>query len=187
MSGTRLSLRVDGDGRFTIQNIPKGLYGLVVDRRSLPLGLVVPDQASARATIAEGRITNLEIPIIASGQLRGALFVDDNGSGEIDPGERRLEGAFLKVRALGDLAEEFEEISRATAAFGQFSFENLKPGQYELSVNHEGIIHTQTVELTEDNLFQIVPFAVGESVDDRQNDIDSIGNSTIETDTIGQA
>ena len=187
VSGTRLSLRVDGDGRFTIQNIPKGLYGLVVDRRSLPLGLVVPDQASARATIAEGRITNLEIPIIASGQLRGALFVDDNGSGEIDPGERRLEGAFLKVRALGDLAEEFEEISRATAAFGQFSFENLKPGQYELSVNHEGIIHTQTVELTEDNLFQIVPFAVGESVDDRQNDADSIGNSTIETDTIGQA
>lgn len=160
VSGTRLALNVDRDGLFTIQNIKEGLYGLVVDRRSLPLGLVVADDVSARATIAEGRITNLEIPIIASGQIRGAVFVDDNGNKLTDPGERRIEGTYIKLTSIGEDKNSFEPVTQIAASFGQYSFENLGPGQYELSVNYKGIVHTQIVELGDDNLFSIVPFAL---------------------------
>lgn len=160
VSGTRLGLQVDRDGRFTIQNIKEGLYSLVVDRRSLPLGLVVPDDVAARATVSEGRITDLEIPIIASGQVRGALFVDTNGNGETDPGETRVEGMYITLKSLSKEADDDETKTQISASFGQYSFENLTPGRYELSVNFKGIVYTQIVELNEDDLFQIAPFAL---------------------------
>jgi len=165
VSGTRLSLQVDRDGRFTIQNIPEGLYSLVVDRRSLPLGLVVADDVFARATIGEGRITDLDIPIIASGQVRGSIFVDDNGNGATDPGERRVEGMYITLKSLEDTGEtvsagDDEKVTQISASFGQYSFENLSPGRYELSVNFKGVVHTQQVELGDDNLFAIEPFAL---------------------------
>ena len=160
VSGTRLGLHVDRDGRFTIQNLQEGLYSLVIDRRSLPLGLVVPDDVAARATIAAGRITDLEIPIIASGQVRGALFLDGNGNSDIDPGEKRVEGMYITLTAKGETADVFESATQISASFGQYSFENVVPGEYELSVNFKGVVHTQTITLEEDDLFQIVPFAL---------------------------
>lgn len=172
VSGTRLSLQVDRDGRFTIQNIKEGLYSLVIDRRSLPLGLVVPEDVAARATIAEGRITDLDIPIIASGQVRGAIFVDDNANGQTDPGETRVEGMFIKLKQVpeaeasdvsletDDAAVDREPVTQISASFGQYSFENLSPGRYELSVNFKGIVYTQHVDLSEDDLFKIEPFAL---------------------------
>jgi len=178
VTGTRLGLSVDRDGRFTIQNIKKGLYGLTVDRRSLPLGLVVPDDVSARATIAEGRITDLEIPIIASGQIRGAVFVDSNANGKTDPGERRIEGTYVTLKSIGGDVEA-EPVSQIAASFGQYSFENLAPGQYELSVNFKGIVHTQMVELKEDNLFEVVPFGLP--------DEEGAGQAPIQVETIGEA
>lgn len=159
VSGTRLALNVDRDGRFTIQNMKEGLYSLVVDRRSLPLGLVVPDTVTARATIAEGRITDLQIPIIASGQVRGAIFVDENSNQSIDPGERRVEGTYISLRSLEE-TDETKALTQVSASFGQYSFENLVPGRYELTVNHGGLIYRQTVELSEDDLFQVEPFAL---------------------------
>lgn len=162
VTGTRLALGVDRDGRFTIQNIKSGLYGVTVDRRSLPLGLLVPDDVSARATIGEGRVTELQIPIVASGQIRGALFVDENGDGEATPGEHRVEGMYLSLKRVDDEAteEEAEPVSAISASFGQYSFENLAPGRYELSVNFKGIVYSQSVELTEDNLFAVQPFSL---------------------------
>ncbi len=159
VTGTRLALGVDRDGLFTIQNMRTGLYGVTVDRRTLPLGLLVPDDVSARATIGDGRVTELEIPIVASGQVRGALFVDENGDGEVTPGEHRVEGMFVSLLRVDEDAKEDEEpVSAISASFGQYSFENLSPGRYELSVNFKGVIYSRTVELGEDNLFVVRPF-----------------------------
>ncbi len=159
VTGTRLALGVDADGRFTIQNMRTGLYGVTVDRRTLPLGLLVPDDVSARATIGDGRVTELEIPIVASGQVRGALFVDENGDGDVTPGEHRVEGMFVSLLRVGEGAAEDEEpVSAVSASFGQYSFENLAPGRYELSVNFKGVIYSRSVELSEDNLFVVRPF-----------------------------
>lgn len=173
VTGTRLALGVDRDGKFTIQNIKTGLYGVAVDLRTLPLGLLVPDDVSARATIADGRVTELEIPIVASGQIRGALFVDENGDGDTTPGEQRVEGMYLSLKRV-DADDDDEAVSTISASFGQYSFENLAPGRYELSVNFKGIVLSRSVELTEDNLFVVQPFdlpadgvhGIGGEVDD---------------------
>lgn len=163
VTGTRLGLGVDRSGNFTIQNMKEGLYGLVVDRRSLPLGLLVPEASAARVTIGEGRLTEIEIPVIASGQIRGALFIDANGSGEADPGETRLEGALVSLKKAG--APDEAPVIALAATFGQYSFENLTPGDYEISTNHGGEIFSRTVTLTETGLFVVVPFGLPSGTD----------------------
>ena len=62
--GTRLGLNANRDGQFTIQNVKQGLYTVSVNKRSLPLGYMVAEDAEPRVTIGEGRRTDVDIPII---------------------------------------------------------------------------------------------------------------------------
>lgn len=157
--GTRLALKVDREGHYTIQNLREGLFNVAVDRRSLPLGYLVPEQARARATVRDGHITTLDIPVIASGQVRGSVFLDANGNGRPDTGETRLEGALLELVAMG--SGEVVRTQRA-ATFGQFGFENLDPGTYKLRIMEKGrAVQVLRVEVSEAALFVEVMLAVG--------------------------
>ncbi|MEL6244538.1 MAG: stalk domain-containing protein [Pseudomonadota bacterium] len=153
--GTRLGLRVSNEGYFTIQNVRTGLYDLSVDTRTLPLGFVVPNSAFMRATVADGRITTVDVPIIASGQVRGAIFDDANGNGDVDPGEYRYEGAKLSLVPADD--PDADPVLQHSAAFGQYAFENLSPGLYTLTIESEGHSKDVEIEITDDNLFRVEP------------------------------
>ncbi|MEO0981158.1 MAG: SdrD B-like domain-containing protein [Pseudomonadota bacterium] len=152
--GTGLALGVDRNGYYTIHNMKTGLFNIDIDRRSLPLGLLPPEDFRARATVGDGQITTLDIPLIASGQIRGAVFVDANGNGETDRGEARVEGALLSLERTD---QDGEILSSRAAAFGQFGFENLPPGDYVLRVAVAEAVHEFPVSLTEDNLFAELP------------------------------
>ena len=157
---TRLGLQVDPRGEYTIQNLPTGLYSMSVDRRTLPLGFLVPEDARLRATIADGRVTDLDIPIIASGQVRGTVFDDLNGNGAVDAGETRHEGARMTLERINDAESEDEDEpnQQYAAGFGQFAFENLSPGDYRLTAEVGGRPLVKEFTLTEDNLFMVQPF-----------------------------
>ena len=154
---TRLSLNVDGRGGYTIQNIKSGLYTLNIDKRSLPLGMLIAEGDDPRATIGDGRVTTLDIPVMASGQVRGAVFLDENENEQLDTGEQRLEGQWIKLVAAN---KEIEDVSLQSAAFGQYGFESLSPGDYVLQVKSEGRTISVPVSLTEDELFAVVPIPV---------------------------
>jgi hypothetical protein len=131
IKGTRLTLRTDHDGYYTVQNIKKGLHAIQLDGRSLPLGFTLADNAITRATIREGHITDVPLPIVQRGQIRGFVFVDTDKNGEHNSGEVRLEGAKLTLVSLDDPAIEKEIYA---ASFGQFAFDDLPAGQYEISI-----------------------------------------------------
>ena len=97
IKGTRMSLRTDNAGYFTIQNIKQGLHEVQVDGRSLPLGFTLMDGFSTRATITEGHITDVPLPIVQRGQVRGFVYIDANVDGEHNKGETRIEGAKLSL------------------------------------------------------------------------------------------
>ena len=149
LAGTPLALTADNSGHYTIQNLKTGLYEIQIDKRSLPLGLMIGGEYSARATVGEGRITTLDIPVIASGQVRGALFVDENANGQLDRGERRLEGEWVHLVP----QDGGESASILTASFGQFGFEQLAPGQYTLRVHAAGEHVEVAFEISEEDLF----------------------------------
>ncbi len=157
VGGTRLALNVNSQGAYTIQNIPIGLYSLKIDKRSLPLGLLISEENDPRATVGDGRVTTLNIPVIASGQIRGAVYVDGNENGELDVGEQRLEGQWVKL--IPD-AEGEEPGSIQSVGFGQYSFESVMPGTYKLHVNIGGHKTDVPIELTDEELFHEVDIAV---------------------------
>lgn len=156
LRGTRLALNSARDGFFTVQNVQQGLYTVTIDRRTLPLGYMVSEAAEPRVTVGDGRRSDVDVPLILSGQVRGAVFVDENANGATDAGETRLEGQWVKLIPVNG-----GEARRAqSASFGQFSFENVNPGEYRLEVTVSGVPIVQSVTVSDDNPFVRQPVAV---------------------------
>jgi len=136
VKGTRLSLRTDRAGYFTIQNIKTGLHELLVDGRSLPLGFSLSDDVSTKASIHDGSITDIPLPIVQRGQILGFAFVDANDDGAYNKGEHRLEGAKLE---LTDTQNPDISYRAYATSFGQYAFDNLPAGEYRLVIKKTGV------------------------------------------------
>ncbi|MCH9697227.1 MAG: MSCRAMM family adhesin SdrC [Gammaproteobacteria bacterium] len=133
VEGTRLMLRTDPDGYYTIANLPTGSYRLTVDERRLPLGLIRESAYIRYATIGDGQITEYDIAMIQSGQIRGRLFIDSNHNGVLDKGEKGLEGVRLLLNPGG--------LHTITSAFGQFAFDELETGEYQIQLDEDNHQH----------------------------------------------
>ena len=154
--GTRMGLNTTGEGFFTIQNIPQGLYSLTVSRKSLPLGYLVPEESQPRVTVGSGRRSDVDIPLILSGQVRGTVFIDENTNGELDSGEERLEGQWISLvpKAGG------EAINVHSATFGQYGFESVEPGEYKAQTTVEGRRVSVDIVVDPKNPFVVKPIPV---------------------------
>ncbi|MEP1143421.1 MAG: SdrD B-like domain-containing protein [Henriciella sp.] len=166
--GTRLGLNTSRDGYFTIQNIKQGLYAVTVSRKSLPLGYLVPESAQPRVTVGGGRRTDVDIPLILSGQVRGAVFFDDNANGEVDRGEKRLEGQWISLVPKG----EGETLTIHSASFGQYGFESVEPGTYTLKTTVSGQPISQEITIDGESPFAIVPIPIPPELSDKGGGID---------------
>ena len=148
VKGTRLILRSGADGYFTIQNVREGLYEVQIDAKSLPIGYDLAADITTRVTVSEGQITDIPLAIVQRGQIRGFAYEDENENGEYDRGETRVERA--KLRLTSD--ETDIDVKIFTTSFGQYAFDDLPVGTYNLEViasEKEGIVSGQvyTVEL----------------------------------------
>ena len=131
VKNSRMALRTDIAGYYTIQNIKIGIHELQIDGRSLPLGYSLAEGISTKASIHEGHITDVSLPIVQRGQIRGFAFIDKNNDGAYNKGEARLEGARLALTDTGDTENHFEIY---TTSFGQYAFDDLPAGEYELAI-----------------------------------------------------
>jgi hypothetical protein len=166
--GTRLALNTSREGYFTIQNVKQGLYAVTVSKKSLPLGYMVPEDAQPRVTIGAGRRTDVDIPLILSGQVRGTIFIDDNANGEVDSGEKRMEGQWVKL-----ISRDTGEIQTIhSASFGQYGFENVSPGDYTLQTTISGLPVSQDIQIDGKNPFVIAPIPIPPGLADKGGGID---------------
>lgn len=130
VKGTRLVLRSGADGFFTIQNVKEGLYEVQIDAKSLPIGYDLSADITTRVTISEGQITDIPLAIVQRGQIRGFAFEDENGNGEYDRGETRVEQAKLRLTS----EESDIDLNIFTTSFGQYAFDDLPQGKYKIEV-----------------------------------------------------
>ncbi len=166
--GTRLALNTSREGYFTIQNVKQGLYAVTVSKKSLPLGYMVPEDAQPRVTIGAGRRTDVDIPLILSGQVRGTIFLDGNANGVVDSGEKRLEGQWVKL-----ISSDTGDVQTShSASFGQYGFENVSPGTYQLQTTVSGQPVQQEIEIDGKNPFVIAPIPVPPDLADKGGGID---------------
>ena len=154
--GTRLGLNTGVDGYFTVQNVRQGLYAVTVSRQSLPLGYLVSESTQPRVTIGSGRRSDVEIPLILSGQVRGTIFIDDNANGKTDRGEKRLEGQWVTLSP----KDGGETLTIHSASFGQYGFESVSPGEYRLKTSISGQPVVQDITIDGEQPFVIAPIPI---------------------------
>ncbi len=130
VKGTRLILRSGADGFFTIQNVRAGIHEVQIDAKSLPIGYDLSADITTRVTISEGQITDIPLAIVQRGQIRGFAYEDENGNGQYDRGEKRVERA--KLRLTSD--ESDVDITQFTTSFGQYAFDDLPQGKYRVEI-----------------------------------------------------
>ncbi|MEM9374717.1 MAG: SdrD B-like domain-containing protein [Pseudomonadota bacterium] len=169
--GTRIGLNTGTGGYFTIQNIREGLYAVTVNRQSLPLGYLVPEASQPSVTIGSGRRTDVDIPLILSGQVRGTVFIDDNGNGQVDAGERRLEGQWITLES----KDGTRSFTSHTASFGQYGFESVDPGTYTLKTTISGHPVVQDITVDVDSPFVIAPIPIPAELGDKAGEDDLSG------------
>jgi SdrD B-like domain len=149
LGGTPWQLRTDNNGNFTINNVPQGAYFITVDVTSLPIGYRIESKNMPRISVLDQEVTEIVVPIEISGQLRGRLFVDANNNGLADRDETGPIGraVILIGPATANGAGMTQETQ--TSVFGQFLFDGLAIGRYQLKVG-EKIIE---IELLPDATF----------------------------------
>lgn len=166
--GTRLGLNTTNEGYFTVQNVREGLYAVTVSRQSLPLGYLVPESAQPRITVGSGRRTDVEIPLILSGQVRGSIFIDDNANGDVDPGEKRLEGQWVSLVS----KDTGNVLNIHSASFGQYGFESVDPGTYTLRTTISGRPVSREIIVDGKNPFVIAPIPIPPDLADKGGGVD---------------
>jgi hypothetical protein len=149
LGGTPWQLRTDNKGNFTINNVPQGAYFISVDVTSLPIGYRIESKNMPRISVLDQEVTEIAVPIELSGQLRGRLFIDANNNGLADSDETGPVGH--TVILIGPTSANSAGMSQETqtTTFGQFLFDGLAIGRYQLKVG-EKIIE---IELSPDTSF----------------------------------
>jgi SdrD B-like domain len=138
---TPWSLRTNGTGNFTINNLPQGVYSVTVDLASLPLGYRIGDGEHLRFSILDQQVTDIKIPVVDAGQIRGRIFIDRNRNGRLDDGEDGAVGRTVELTGRNVKA------NTRTAIFGQFVFDLLPVGNYTILVDgHERKLEISTTQ-----------------------------------------
>ncbi len=123
----------DGDGRFTLQELPGGDYQIFAQKqgyRISPVGYpIYPDGYSD--------LRNVKITLRSVDEGAHTVYgnvVDDRGQG--------IDGAHVRMAGVSMGGLEGSDRSETTSNNGAFRFDGVSPGQYTLVVTHDGFSPT---------------------------------------------
>ncbi|MDP2209788.1 MAG: SdrD B-like domain-containing protein [Bacteroidota bacterium] len=122
------SILTDANGNFSFINLPQGEYTITEELKSGWEQTYPTNPNSHTITIDVGGtiINDIDFGNYKLGIIAGKKFNDINGNGQIDNGEPGLPN--WKIKLSGSKTD-----SLLTDSNGNFSFNNLQPGTYELS------------------------------------------------------
>lgn len=146
IQGTPIGLNTDQNGRFTIQNLPVGIYRIKADISRMPLGYIVMPGSTPAVKIGDARITEIAVPLTKGSQLSGVVYIDKNHNGELDKLDQRIENIGLELSNGSEAA---------STTFGQYTFDFLPPGTYTLSVQSDTLPDDVVVDDTQDLTVEI--------------------------------
>ncbi|HDZ07274.1 hypothetical protein LCGC14_0117670 [marine sediment metagenome] len=149
--GTGKTVMTDADGGFELNNLPLGKNYILVEESTLQNGVITSAKLPYEVTIVENKKADLVIELVkassVSGQFEYAESIDDNSS---------LEG-YLKLHN-----NDFTYYCESNKV-GQFSFDQIVPGNYTISLirfkeNNKVLVMDRAISanLTSGNDFQAV-------------------------------
>jgi Carboxypeptidase regulatory-like domain len=141
----------DNDGNFSFPALKPGTFYLDVDSTGIGLNRISVQKTPLEINISDGEKTNVEIMITKSASLEGRIMVyqfaekDNLAEKYLNPeiqddserkttGSQMLESHGLK-NALLEFRSEREILRVLTSRKGQFSFDDVRPGKWTLTVH----------------------------------------------------
>jgi len=116
--------KTDVDGRYDLGWIRADKMTVKVNGTDLPLGMF-PERNNVVVKLSGGREQRIDFPVRYVTGIRGYVFLDSNGDGDLDPEEELIEGVKLCV----------EDKCRYTDLQGSFSVLDLSPGEHQVSLD----------------------------------------------------
>ncbi len=129
------SLTTDSNGNFTFNNLPAGTYTI---REILPSGqmLTVPTSGFYTVPLSAGQAATGYLfgnAPITTASISGEVFVDSDGNGKLDTGEKGLANVTVFIDANGNGKLDAGEVKTVSGSTGNFSFTGLPAGTYRIA------------------------------------------------------
>ena len=112
------------DGLFQFPNLMPGEYTLELDSNSIPPDYNIPSELTRHVALTAQQALYLEQPLTAERTVSGVVYLDANGNGIFDAGDKPVPFADLEIDHLKFRAD----------ASGRFLMRGLKPGEFIISV-----------------------------------------------------
>ena len=146
-------------GSFIFPALEVGSHRVYIDPKSIGYGFTTDKKYPLTLEIAPGgEEVDMEIGIIKGAALRGRIILDipreqDKGEGYIQTDGKNVRPGEA-VRILVELSREDETARRSTNERGEFVFDNIRPGLWNLKFYGSGLpagyvfeVETETIEL----------------------------------------
>ena len=105
-----------------------------------------------RVWVLDQQVTEIRIPIVEVGQVRGRVFIDQNGNDKPDDGEIGPPGRTLV------LFNESVRFETRSAIFGAYAFDLVPIGKYTLSAGNR----TYNVTISREQKFVVIDVPLSE-------------------------
>ncbi len=169
ISSGELVTVTDRDGRFIFSAVPPGENYIMIDRSTIGVGRITLQDNPLRVNVPKGEETTIAITAVPAGRISGIvdLFGYQN-TGYIDSTQKKLqrigglEGIFVELKNNREVYRKFTDVR------GSFSFSDLKPGEYTLSVGNDDLPEHHQLEKnnislsvtageSKDAVFKVIP------------------------------
>jgi len=138
------SVASDAGGKFTFSRVPEGLHSVSVDFRHIPANYYLMAPERQTVVVERRKTSRVEFVLIEAANLYGKVFQDSNKNSVLDEEDQPQKDVLIILKPLSEegLSQTLEkmrteELNTYSDEKGNFVFENILPGSYELMVDEE--------------------------------------------------
>lgn len=154
-----LAVVTDQDGAFAFPSLEPGEYYLMIDRESVGLHRVSTRKLPLRVVVSGGTEATFDLGVVTSGRVDGEVIVER--SLNVSGGADQSTGVEDPLHLLVQLSNQSETLQCRTDDAGRFTFEDVRPGRWVLTVDPRGL--PPSSEFEEDtHIVEILPGVTSE-------------------------
>lgn len=127
----------DRAGRFSLPDIEPGEHYLSIDRASIGLRRVSTHALPLRVAVTGGRESRVDLGVAEPGRVEGRVVLDASGPAPVVGAETAA--AHMPPSVSVSLVREGETLRCSTDGEGRFSFEDVRPGRWILTIGSRGV------------------------------------------------
>jgi hypothetical protein len=134
----------DASGKFSFSRVPEGLQSVSLDFRRIPANYYLLAPEKQTLVVERRKTSRVEFVLIEAANVYGKVFQDSNKNNVLDDEDQPQKNVLVLLRpvseeGLSPALEKMrtEELNTYSDEKGNFVFENILPGSYELMVDEE--------------------------------------------------